>query len=330
MSAAVVSAALALALGSGTAYAAPRIDAPAAFSTVAGLGFSIAATITCSEPADSAFVMVSDLPDGLRLTSGRIRPGVVLATVAGIAPTTRRRISVTWTAIDSHGRASRSTTKLSIVEPSGRIVDLRARATRLVRGKYEFGVPAREARELGPGALPYFLEALRDTSAKRSWPNAVAAAGFLGLLAGYDSLRDFIWNRFQGEVDGAEFKALLYAQAVLGVVEAGRPETFQYLVESSDPGYWSEIPWSNGVLHGREIGLLMSGKSIYALSLIPEARATLALERLRDHPFDPRQRDYVSEALQRRGSIIRDGWLAVREAHQRSNGSTAVERSHHD
>lgn len=298
---------------SGTA---PSISAPSSVSTTGGLGFSLAATISDPDPGDSVGLSVSGLPPGLRMAATKVAPGVSIAAITGVAPSEAQQISLVWEALDTSGHATRATTVLSIVPPDS-AGDTRSKARKLVIGRYYHGIPGEAVRNLGPRALPYFTEVLRDPTAKKYWGNAALAAGFLGIPAAYDSLYDFIWKRFSGPVDDDTFAALMRAQSVLGVIEPARPELFDYLVRSCDPAFWDSLPWQER--HG-PIEIVMSGKSIYALSIIPEGRATLALEHLRDEPYSPYQRDYIDDALRTRPAIIERGWLAIREEVRAENG----------
>jgi hypothetical protein len=90
---------------------------------------------------------------------------------------------------------------------------------RLVTGSYVHGLPYDKARALGPLALPVLEKLLRDPSMKRDWTNVVTAIAYVGDPQGYRLLRDFLWNRFTGEVDNATWRALLAVPNVMGVIQ---------------------------------------------------------------------------------------------------------------
>jgi hypothetical protein len=297
---------------------APSISAPEASTTTGGLGFSVAATITDSDPNDTVTVTVSGAPQGTTLAVARVQSGMTVATLGGVVSgqSSVQSYEITWEAVDSEGLASRSTSVISVQPPVGG--DIGAKVRQVVRQSYEFGIPAKDVRELGAASLPYIFEVLRDEASEEYWPNAVTAAGMLGLPEVFDSLQAFIWTRFTGSVGPYTFKALCRAQSVLGAVAPTRPEIIDYLSASSDPGHWASLPWHyrnyspNGYL-----GTVMSGRSIYGLSMIADGRAVQALNHLNEMPLDADRRVYVREALARQQLVLDKGWMAVREGIQR-------------
>jgi hypothetical protein len=297
------------------------ITAPRTFPTTAGLGFSIAA-IVWSQTGDSLRVTLSGEPDGLSYRFLRLSPGYGVATLSGIAPISKRakKYQLRWRVFALNGSVLAETpTSLRILPPPNSGGDMAAKVRQLLCRHYEYGVYTQEVRDLGPGSLPFILEVLRDTTCEDHWAGAVAAAGALGLPTAFDSLHVFLWHRFSGDVDTMKrgvFSALFYAQVAMGLTAPSRPDVIDSLIAGTDPQYWARLPWHYGRTH---LDVLMTGRSILALSMSNDGRSVAALERLSRAPFTPYQKSYVSEGIERQRKVLDRGWQAVREEGRRQN-----------
>src|SRR5437867_3035974 len=304
----------------GSGGSAPSISAPESWSTIGGLGFSIAATITDPDPEDSVTVTVTGAPQGTSLRVVRVQGGTTVAALAGVISRSAgpNDYNITWEAVDSEGLTSRSQSVISVSPPATGKIGVKVR--QLIRQRYEFGIPSKDVRDLGAASLPYILEVLRDTTDQKYWPTAVVAAGMLGLPQVFDSLHAFIWSRFGGGVARDAFTALCRAQAVLGSVAPARPEVIDYLIAGADPAYWVNLPWHYWTYSpDGYLGVVMAGRSIYGLSIIADGRAVEALNALSQAPLDADRRVYVKEAIERQQLVLQKGWMAVREEVQRKS-----------
>lgn len=308
----------------GAAAAPTTITAPPTLSTTAGLGFSVAALVW-SQTGDSLRATVSGEPEGLSYRFLRLRSDYGVVTVSGIIPLAKRaqNYDLVWTLHGADGHVAAETrTSLAVVPPAHAGGNMAAKVRGLICRRYNYGLDAQEVRNLGPASLPQVLAVLRDTTCEDYWVGAVAAAGMLGLPSAVDSLHAFLWNRFSGDVGGDPhdlFKALIYAPVALGMVASSRPDLVDSLIAWSDPRYWSSLPWHYRTLMGRDLAILMSGRAILGLSLIGDARAVLALERLGTNPYDPAQLTYIREATERQRKVLDRGWQAVREEERLEN-----------
>lgn len=307
------------------AAAAPTtITAPPTLSTTAGLGFSVAALVW-SQTGDSLRATLSGAPEGLSYRFLRLRSDYGVVTLDGVIPLSKRARSyeLVWTLHGADGQVAAETrTSLSVLPPANAGGNMAAKVRGLVCRRYNYGLDAQEVRNLGPASLPHILAILRDSTCQDYWVGAVAAAGMLGLPSAVDSLHGFLWNRFSGDI-GADphdlFKALIYAPVALGMVAPSRPDLVDSLIAWSDPRYWSSLPWHYRTLIGRDLAVLMSGRAILALSMIGDARAVAALERLAASPYDPGQLTYIREAIERQRKVLDRGWQAVREEERLEN-----------
>jgi hypothetical protein len=307
------------------ASAAPTtITAPPTLSTTAGLGFSVAALVW-SQTGDSLRATLSGEPEGLSYRFLRLRSDYGVVTLGGIIPLSKnaRNYELIWTLHGADGHVAAETrTSLAVLPPAHAGGNMAAKVRSLICRHYNYGLDAQEVRSLGPASLPHILAVLRDTTCQDYWVGAVAAAGMLGLPSAVDSLHAFLWNRFSGDVGGNPhdlFKALIYAPVALGMVAPSRPDLVDSLIAWSDPRYWSSLPWHYRTLMGRDLAILMSGRAILALSLIGDARAVAALERLSTNPYDPGQLTYIREAIERQRKVLDRGWQAVREEERLEN-----------
>jgi len=249
-----------------------------------------------------------------------VQGGTTVAALAGVISRSAgpNDYNITWEAVDSEGLTSRSQSVISVSPPATGKIGVKVR--QLIRQRYEFGIPSKDVRDLGAASLPYILEVLRDTTDQKYWPNAVVAAGMLGLPQVFDSLHAFIWSRFGGGVARDAFTALCRAQAVLGSVAPARPEVIDYLIAGADPAYWVNLPWHYWTYSpDGYLGVVMAGRSIYGLSIIADGRAVEALNALSQAPLDADRRVYVKEAIERQQLVLQKGWMAVREEVQRKS-----------
>jgi hypothetical protein len=301
------------------APAAPTtITAPPTLSTTSGLGFS-AAALVWSQTGDSLRATLSGVPEGLSYRFVRLRSDYGVVTLSGVLPLVKRARSyeVIWTLHGADGQVAAETrTSLAVLPPAHAGGNMASKVRDLICRHYSYGLDAQEVRNLGPASLPRILAVLRDTTCEDYWVGAVAAAGMLGLPSAVDSLHDFLWNRFSGDV-GANphevFKALVYVPVALGLVAPSRPDLVDSLIAWTDPRCWPSLPWHYQTLMGPDLAVFMSGRAILALSMIGDARAVAALERLGTRPYDPRQLSYVREAVERQRKVLDRGWQAVRE-----------------
>ena len=180
---------------------------------------------------------------------------------------------------------------------------------RFVHVEHEHGVPFKEAHAFGSVALPTLVTLLGDARHKDDWDNVVQTICYIGTPAGFEPLRAFIQDRFQGEVDSETFQALGVAQACLGLIAAASPAALDYLIKGTDPAYWSTLRWTHEGRQGAKLGLLWSKLSINALSMTGTPKAGEVLERLQRSPHSERQRSNIEEGLARHKKIMEIGLI---------------------
>ena len=289
----------------------PTITVVSTIHTHAGCGFRVAAVVWDHDKDDSVSIRVNGLPSFLALDLGAVSPEFTIAAVRGLVPRDHsgKTFDLHWIVEDSRGQAASSSTRLVVEQADIATSDLESRVTRLVRAQYAYGMPTTNPRQMGPDAVPILEKLLRESEEKRSWLQVVTALAFIGLPSSYDSLRSFIWTRFSGPVDAETFRALFRAQATLGAFSGSRPDVIDSLVQSTNPDSWVALPWS---YRTKDLGVLMAGRSIYALSTIADGKAVAALERMERNP-DPDLVDYLADARERRALVLQHGWITARE-----------------
>jgi hypothetical protein len=161
-------------------------------------------------------------------------------------------------------------------------------------------VPYTEAHALGPEALPLLEGYLREERWKTKWVIIVHAINFIGDPAGFPALRDFLFNRFGGEVDHATFEALYCTVSSMGPLAARSDSAFQFLVSGTDPSYWTRVHWKDpnhkgGAEYQR---VWLSELSIMQLGLSGRPEAVAVLKKLQGKPHSKLQIDDVKEAIQ--------------------------------
>jgi hypothetical protein len=154
-----------------------------------------------------------------------------------------------------------------------------------------------EAHALGPEALPELASLLRDDRYKNQWFVIVHAINFIGDPAGFPVVRDFIFDRFRGEVDDPTFQALYSVVLSMGPLAARSDSAFQFLIGGTDPSFWTKIHWTNAHHKGAYLRVFLSELSITQLGVSGRPAAVPVLERLMRAPFSSRQIGNIEDGL---------------------------------
>jgi hypothetical protein len=169
--------------------------------------------------------------------------------------------------------------------------------TPFVSGIYEHSVPYREAHALGPHALPQLTAMLEKERHKFYWQTIAATINYIGEPSGFPTLRSFMLNRFQGEIDTPTFSAMAAIMATMGPLAATSDSAFAFLVSGTNPEFWSNLRWTNEHHKGRYLRVLWSELAINSMALSGRREAVPVLERLAKTPFDEKQRANIEEGL---------------------------------
>lgn len=160
------------------------------------------------------------------------------------------------------------------------------------------GVSYIKAHSLGPGAIPRLRAILRNSSKKEYWANATAMLGSIGTRDCYIELQDFIWKRFQGEIDKNTYSALTSAVSVLGFTDGdGNPDLLRSLVRGAKPAYWARLPWRARGVQEERLCNLLSRLSLRGIGYLAGDEARRAIVKMGSDPaFSNRKRE-IAEAL---------------------------------
>jgi len=278
------------------------LTCPAEVEVVAGCGFVVAAEAIDVDPTRPISGNAKVGLRGLTTTTGRTSDGRFIITVSGCVPvdTPAGSAAISWNVTQEH-HDSRSTTSIRIVRPIPS-KGLPGAVERFVQHRYIHGMPERAARQLGPNAIPILCRMLRDPKHHSSWEQIVEAIGIIGTYQSFDTLTDFIWNRFHSKVDSSTLNSLLSAQATMGHAAAARPEVLKYLARSSDGEAWAQLPWNSGK---RSLIGALCALSVNSVGAIPSSQARnflLSVQRER-----PGLAGNAKEALEYQNLIIRLG-----------------------
>ena len=286
---------------------APLLSAPETTTIFEGVLTSIEATVMDADPEDSLAISVTGLPPGMKAVIGTAADGKKVASAFGIVNASRGPFTVTWLVTDGLHPPVSSETVVS-VNASSQAVDER-RVREFVHSRFFHGVPSGQSRRLGIQALPILSRLLRDEAEKPYWLNIIQTIGPIGDTAYFDTLRAFVWNRFQGDLDLLTFKALMLAQANLGTIANRSSRAVIYLSTHADPSAWSSLPWHYGAYQGARLGVQMTLSSIDALSYVNDPAVATMLLQLQAEPPAPEQVANISEGLRRNAAIRRIGLL---------------------
>ena len=119
-----------------------------------------------------------------------------------------------------------------------------AEVNAIVTNHYISGVPIGLAQGLGPDAVPYLARILHDPEKKTYWRNTVQFMNFIGSPTAFPILREFIMDRFEGEVDFDTYAAVSAAIVTMGPLARNSPAAFQFLAKGVDPNSWNAVKWT--------------------------------------------------------------------------------------
>jgi hypothetical protein len=249
----------------------------------------LAAEFVDFNASDSLAVSVGGLPPGLTAVAGTQSDGRRQLRVYGVLDDSvphDTAYDVTWTGTDGVMRQQAHTT-LRALAPEPITAEFEQRVVRLVTAGYYHGLPRLKARAIGAAGLPILARLLRDENYKRNWHAIVAAIGFIGSAAYFDTLRELVWTRFHGEIDRYTLMAIRQAQSSLGPMATVSPQVREYLESTSDPRAWDTLPWGSRDDSRQAVSVMMARETIYSISYTDTEWATALLAQLQQNVGDP-------------------------------------------
>lgn len=198
-----------------------------------------------ADPDGSLILTVENLPEGMASVQGLQSGGRRQLRVYGIAPpglVEGEHRTVTWHASD--GRATETLSTDLVTTRPAPLDSLTAEALSLVTAGHMEGFPMVRARSLGSRVLPFLSTLLADRSYEDHWYKVVLTIAAIGDTAYFDTLKNFIWNRFHGQVSTSTYIAVNTAQSSLYTFATVMPRVVTYLDETSHTDPWRAIPWS--------------------------------------------------------------------------------------
>jgi hypothetical protein len=136
----------------------------------------------------------------------------------------------------------------------------------LVTGYYIRGVPYGAARDLGPEAVPHLASVLRDERMKPHWKNTVQILNYVGAPTSFPILRQFIVDRFKGEIDQETYLAISAAIVTMGPLARISPQAFQFLATGTNPKSWASVRWTFRDSRSEKRNIQMSRNCLNALA----------------------------------------------------------------
>lgn len=171
-----------------------------------------------------------------------------------------------------------------------------------VHGSWEHGIPYTEARTF-VAELPRLRAWLKADSMRSSWATIVIMIGYIGQPEDFNTLKDFLENRFTGEVDDPAFQAGISSVAVLGHIAISSKPAMSYLKSGTNPAFFRHVRWTYGA-PSKELHLLLSKLAINALSSTGTAEAEKVLVELLKKPYDDAQHYNITEGIERNRRIM--------------------------
>lgn len=182
----------------------------------------------------------------------------------------------------------------------------------LVTNHYIHGVPYGLAQGLGPGAVPRLASILRDQGMKSYWRTTVQFLNFVGAPASFPILREFIVDRFEGEVDFDTYAAISAAIVTMGPLARISQPAFQFLNKGIDPSWWNVVKWTFSYSKSEKRNIQMSRNCLNALASSGMDEADHVLTELvrtsSQNRYWGELHDMVDAALKSNREIIKEGF----------------------
>ena len=194
--------------------------------------------------------------------------------------------------------------RLSLAAERGQRIDAKVNAL-VLNHRLSFE-EAGAAHQLGEAGLPRLCQILADSALQESWPQAATVIGLIGGRRSFEILRDFIWSRFRGPVDGLTLAALSSAVLALGY-SCDSDHAVPLLETHADPPAWADIPWTAYDVSEEAKRVLMSDHSIAALGYCCSPEAGRALRRLIRNPTLSSRRQRISAAIETHDQVMKLG-----------------------
>ena len=187
-----------------------------------------------------------------------------------------------------------------------------ARVNVLVTDHYVNGVPYGLAQGLGPDAVPHLASILGDQGMKPYWRNTVQFLNFVGAPASFPILREFIVDRFEGEVDFDTYAAISAAIVTMGPLARISQPAFRFLNKGIDPRSWNVVKWTFSYSKSEKRNIQMSRNCLNALGSSGMDQADRVLTELvrtsSQNRYWGELRDIVDAALTSNREIIKEGF----------------------
>lgn len=182
---------------------------------------------------------------------------------------------------------------------------------------YDEGVEYENAHALGHAALPILSGLLRDPAYTISQATIVSTIAFVDAPGGLDTLRSFLWDRFEHEVDVETFRALIETPPMMGMLSD--PRAVDVLEPGVNPDYWKGVRWWHGANKDGQLGILLSKATINGVSFSGSRRAGKILRALKEAPYSAWQVSNIDEGIKRQAEIAKVGlahWISAQRASQ--------------
>lgn len=183
--------------------------------------------------------------------------------------------------------------------------DVRA-ATELVRSEYYEALPYARASALRPPAIRHLTAMLRDPGERATHPNVVSALGMSGDPAAFTPLVEFAIAPRSGELDSAEYRALLAVPVAMGHLARRDPRALAWLVAASQGP--SPTPWTYRHLDAERLGRILQRAAIAGLGISGRPEAEVELRRQHDAALEGSpSRAHLAEAIGLCDRVHREG-----------------------
>lgn len=138
----------------------------------------------------------------------------------------------------------------------------------------------------------------------RTRANAICAVSAISSVESFGILRDFVWARFQGEVDEATFKALEAAIVTMGFTSLSQgPLVIEYLEKGANPDHWTGLPWSYSGVDPVEMQERFSRFCIHGLGYCSGPWARGVLLELLGKPYGKKLEHSIRSSLKTQESV---------------------------
>ena len=189
---------------------------------------------------------------------------------------------------------------------------LDARLTEFITHPYRHGLPPYDiVMSFGPGALPIVRQRLEEPGFAQFRPGMLIMIGYVGGPSETTLLEHYVMDRFEGELEESDLRAVMAALLALGCISDRDPAALAFLKSATNPAHFNKVPFSSSIRGSEGLRLLLSKIAINGIGLSGRKEAEPILLELQLHPYSRNQLGNVWDSLKGHRRLMEVGRSAL-------------------